>query len=71
MPEKYTTGETIIKLILVLGLLLAIGSGVLFRGQAPRGPAFYYPDPTPIIVETQRIEILSNNRLCVGSFESC
>ena len=27
--------------------------------------------PTPYVVETQRIEVLSNNRFCVGVFEHC
>jgi len=51
-------------------VLLIITNAMSARYPAPQ-PHFYYPDPTPFVVETQRIEILSNNRLCIGASVQC
>lgn len=55
-------------LIGALALALALGAR---PNAAPQQQQFFYPDPTPYVVETTRIEIFSNNRFCVGGTVQC
>lgn len=54
-----------------IGLLIALAAiWSRFAPSAPPRPVYDAP-PTPFVVETTRVEILSNNRFCVGVFEHC
>lgn len=68
--ERYERNQRLITYVLVLFVALAFILGHYGPAQ-PAPPQYYWPDPTPIIVETQHTEIFSNNRVCIGSFEHC
>jgi hypothetical protein len=62
---------------LIISIAVALGAIALIiyvsRMPAPPQRDFYYPDPTPIVIETRRIEIFSNNfsNNCVGWTVQC
>ena len=69
--NRQSARQALIYGVCLLVALVAIG---YFNNAHPSPPQrdFYYPDPTPIVIETQRIEILSGNKFfsdnqtCIG-----
>lgn len=65
-----------VRIVLLIALLVVCSKAAPLiwpeRQVAPPQPMYYAPDPTPFVVETQRIEILSNNQFfsnnqtCIG-----
>lgn len=67
--NNFSTDRQDLAIWMLIGIVAFIACVMVysrFAPPAPQQPAYYRPDPTPFVVETQHMDIFSHNQMCIG-----